>query len=454
MKQSQLHLGRAGAAGALAFLLALLRPAAAPAEAPLMRDFMGINGHFTFKPALYRPTCALVRNYHPTSWDLGGDTSRTVAFPLAQNKVDWSEVYGSWKKEGYTIDACLQFESIPAASWRDVKKDAFAYGEAFARYFGPSSHNLVTSVEIGNEPAKWNDAAYRDVFENMARGARAGDPGMKVVTAAAAAGTPDAYSKGVAVFKGLADLYDVLNIHTYSMIEGWPTWRRVNPEHPGIPYLKAIADMAAWRDAEAPGKEIWITEFGYDAGTKTGTGDFARWVSASETEQAQWIVRSFLVFSSLGVDRAYLYYYDDKDEPSFHASSGITRNFVPKPAYYAMAHLSRALGDYRFSRVVVQRPDDLYVFEYLAPGKPDEPVWVAWSPTGTQRETVQSLAVPGAVVKAERMPLRDGPPETVAVTAGAGGVELPVGESPTYLWLRKPGGAAPSPLTSPPGAGG
>jgi serine/threonine-protein kinase ATR len=415
-----------------------------PKPAPLMRDFMGINGHFAFKPALYRPTCNLVRNYHSTVWDLGEDTAQPPTFPLARNKVDWSTVYGSWKKEGFQIDACLQFESIKPTAWKNLEADAHAYGESFAKYFGPSSSNLVTSAEIGNEPASYDVATYRKVFENIARGLRDGDPKLKIVTCAANAGKPDQYSKPTSVFDGLEDLYDVLNIHTYSFIEGWPTWRRVNPEHEGIAYLKVVTDMLKYRDAHAPGKEVWITEFGYDAGTgKTGTGDFARWVSSTETEKAQWIVRSFLVFSSMGVDRAYVYYFDDKDDPMLHGASGLTRNFIPKPAYYAMAHLYKTLGDYRFSRIVPESQDTTkaltrpYVFEYVNPDKPKKPIWVVWSPTGTQKEFSGKITVPGQIAKAERMPLKAGDAESVSlVTDANGNVSVPVTESPLYIWLK------------------
>jgi hypothetical protein len=410
-----------------------------PHQAALMRDFMGIDGHFTFKPELYRPTCGLVRNYHPTIWDLGNNTSLPPDFPLARNKVNWGDLYSSWKKQGYRTDACLQFESIKAPAWKNLEADTRAYGEAFAKYFGPSGNNLVESAEIGNEPASWDASTYRKVFENMARGLRAGDPHLKIVGACADAEQPDKYSKNIAVFEGLEDLYDVLNIHTYSFLEGWPTWRRVWPEHEGIRYLKVVTDMVQYRDAHAPGKEIWVTEFGYDAGTKKpGPGDFVGWVSSTETEQAQWIVRSFLMFSSLGIDRAYVYYFNDDDKAMLHGSSGLTRNFVPKPAYYAMAHLYQTLGDYRFSRIVKQDKDDLSIFEYVNPEKPKEPIWVAWSPTGTQRETTKPVAVPGAILKAERMPLKAGAAESITITTDNNLAQMPVTESPVYLWLKEP----------------
>jgi hypothetical protein len=79
-------------------------------------------------------------------------------------------------------------------------------------------------------------------------------------------------------------------------------------------------------------KEVWVTEFGWDASTKTQakTGDFAKWDgNVSDEKQAQYLVRAFLVFAAMDVNRAYLYFFNDADEPSFHASSGITRNFQP-----------------------------------------------------------------------------------------------------------------------------
>ena len=77
---------------------------------PLMKDFIGINGHTVqFKPELYQPICRLVRDYHPVEWDLGKKTSEPAPFPKAKNGVDWDNVYGSWKKHGLTTDACLMF---------------------------------------------------------------------------------------------------------------------------------------------------------------------------------------------------------------------------------------------------------------------------------------------------------------------------------------------------------
>ncbi|MCP5547279.1 MAG: hypothetical protein H7A50_07890 [Akkermansiaceae bacterium] len=151
---------------------------------PLMRDFIGLNGHTVqFKPELYQPLCSQVRDYHPVDWDLAGDTSEPAPFPFARNKVNWESVYGSWRKHGWNIDACLMFESVPREKWKNPDADARAYGETFAREFGPSGYRkLVGTVEVGNEPGSWSDADYTTMFRAMAEGIRKGDPALQIAT--------------------------------------------------------------------------------------------------------------------------------------------------------------------------------------------------------------------------------------------------------------------------------
>jgi serine/threonine-protein kinase ATR len=405
---------------------------------PLMKDFIGLNVHTVqFKPELYAPVCRLLRDYHPMDWDTTRDTSKPTQFPFAANRVDWSKLYGGWTQKGYEVDACVMFEGgIKPGQWKDAARDARAYGETFARFFGPSGeHPWVTSVEIGNEPHEYTAEQYREVFENMARGLRAGDPKMKILTAAVMTGKPDKWSKPVSAIEGLNDLYDVLNVHSYAMKEQWPTWRRSYPEDPSIPYLKSVESLIEWRDRNAPGKQVWLTEFGYDASTKPPprTGDFKQWVGVTDEQQAQYNVRTFLVVSSMRVERAYLYFFNDKDEPQLHGSSGITRDFKPKPAFHAMAHLYKTLGDYRFTKAVV-RDGALYCFEYARDGKRDDRVYVAWSPTAGVKPATRTLPIAGrGVTKTQRMPLSAEDAAAVDWKQVGDGIELEIGESPVFI---------------------
>lgn len=408
-------------------------------DRPTLSRFLGINGHTVqFRPALYRPVCGLVRDYHPVEWDLGKETSRLPEFPFAKNRVNWEHVYGSWRDQGWTIDVCLMFESVPRETWKAVDADARAYGEAFAREFGPSgTRRLVDSVEIGNEPGGWDDASYSRMFRAMAEGVRSGDKRVRIATCNLTTGPSGKYAKSVDCIAGALDLVDVLTIHTYAQLEPWPTWRRSFPEDPALTnYLADVESLCRWRDTNAPGKPVWVTEFGYDSTTRPGEarGTFAKWVGVNDVQQAQWLVRSILVFSSMPVDRAYVYFFNDRDEPSLHASSGITRNFEPKPAFHALAHLQRVLGDFRFLRVVRHEPGRARVHEYRDPA--GALCWVLWSPTGDGRRGEITIdAAPGRPGRVEVMPLDDQPlpgTDRVAVLPG-GWLRVTIDESPLYI---------------------
>lgn len=423
--------------------LAAAAPATQPAPRPLMRDFIGLNVHTVqFKPELYAPVCRRLRDYHPVRWDVGDDPTRQTTFPLAANKVDWNRLYGSWTKAGYDIDACLMFDDLPAAKWKDPAGNARAYGEAFASAFGPSGKlKLVSSVEIGNEPAKYTEEQYRTIFEAMAKGIRTADPKLTIATCAVMTGKPDQWSKPMSAVAGLEDLYDVLNVHSYPFAEKWPTWRRSYPEDPKIRFLKDITDLMHWRDAHAAGKQVWVTEFGYDASTKPPptSGNFAKWVGVSDEEQARYTVRAFLILAASGVDRAYLYFFNDKDEPQLHGSSGITRNFQPKPAFYAMSHLYKRLGNYRLSQAFSQEDGGLYCYAFEQVDQPKEKVYVAWIASGKNEPAKRVTPLPpgaGTVDRVERLAMKAGNPPAVAWEQTKEGIELELGGDPVFVHVK------------------
>jgi hypothetical protein len=411
-------------------------------DKPLFRDFMGINGHTVlFKPELYSQVSRLVRDYHPMEWDTGPDSDYKLDFPMARNRVSWEQVYGSWKKAGFTTDACVMFETLEPNAWKDLARDSHRYGQAFAAQFGPAGKTpLIESVEIGNEPGKYGDDAYRTVFKEMARGIREADPKIKIATCNVNVGKSGDYHKSVECVAGLEDLYDVLNIHTYAMLEPWPTWKRSFPEDTRLKnFVGDIDQLIDWRNKKAKGKAIWITEFGWDSSTKLPAteGDFSKWIGNSDLEQAQWLVRSFFLFATIDVQRAYIYFFNDDDEPKLHGASGLTRKFEPKPAFYAVAHLYRTLGDYRFSRVVHHENAKASVYEFIHGSDPSKVIWAAWSPTGSNQTTTITLDLERMQPShSEAMPVG---PAAVLQTKLTDRDELTVevSESPLYLFLTR-----------------
>lgn len=406
-------------------------------ERPLMRDFIGLNVHTVqFKPELYAPVTKVLRNYHPMKWDVANDTSAPLDFPFAKNRVNWATLYGGWQKAGYKTHASILFDDIDSKQWKDVEADAFKYGKAFATHFG----GLLDAAEIGNEPGKYDDETYEKLFIAMAGGIREGNPGMRIATCAANLGKSGRYSKTIDVFSKRPELWDIINIHTYAEAEPWPTWRRSYPEDPATRWIENIGHVLKWRNENAPKKEVWVTEFGYDAGTKPPppTGDFSKWVSSTEEQQAMWTVRSFLILPKLGVDRAHLYFFNDADEPKLHASSGITRNFQPKPVFHSLAWLQKSLGDYRFSRVEREAPPgECFCYEFTHASDPKKRVLAAWLASGEDK-TVRLYIDTAKAVKAERMPLKQGAIENISFKHEIEGyIAIDVGERPCLIWLDR-----------------
>lgn len=418
---------------------ALLPVSAAEKPRPLMRDFIGLCVHTVqFKPELYRPVTRLLRDYHPVKWDLGQPMSFTPPFPKARNGVDWSALYGKWKAAGNRTHASLMFDDMAPAEWGDVPRNAALYGKALAEAFGPSSAGLLEAAEIGNEPGKYDDASYRALFEAMAGAIRRADPKMRIGPCAVNLGPSGRYSKSVDCLRGLESLYDIVNIHVYPEVEGWPTWRRSFPEDSAIEFQRHLGHVLEWRRLNVPEKEVWLTEFGWDASTKPApaSGTFAKWVGSSETQQARWIVRGFMVLAGLGIDRAYLFFFNDKDDAHVHGSSGLTRNFEPKPAFHALAHLQRTLGDYRFSRIVRSGAEDLFVYEFVHESDPRDRVWAIWRSHSAPRKV--SVPLEGLrFEKAERLPLNSEPAAAPECTANAGILEIEASEDPSYVSLRE-----------------
>ncbi len=331
------------------------------AERPLLHEALGICGHTVrFEAEKYRPAFSQVRDYHPVGWDLGDDTAVPPPWPSAKNRVNWESVYGGWKRAGFRTNACLMLSNLDFGKWKKLPDDARAYGRGFAENFGPSGRGLVETVEIGNEPGHYSDEEYGKIFTAMASGIREGDPKLRIATCAARAQPSGKYFKSLDLFREHLDLVDVITMHVYAETGGWPTWPRTFPEDPDTDFLTRVEEVVAWRDRHAEGRPVWVTEYGWDATTRMDerSGTFARWEgNVSDEAQAAYLVCATALLLDRGAERVFVYFFDDKDEPQLHGSSGVMRLGKPKPSFHALAQMCSELGDFRLLRIVEQPRD-------------------------------------------------------------------------------------------------
>jgi hypothetical protein len=412
-----------------------------PGRRPLFRDFMGLNEthlHGEERAKSYRPVGGLLRDYHSARSDLGDDSKFARSMPRGRDGRDWAQLYRDLEAAGWRTIVSLMFERLTPQEWRDLAGDTAAYARRFAQAHAlGKGRRRFEAVEIGNEPGAFSDDEYRTVLGAMGAALHEAAPGLKVATAAMTTGPSHEFYKSVECLEGVADSYDVLTVHTYAEIAGWPTWERSFPEDARQQnYLTDIRRLAAWRDRHARGKEIWITEFGYDAIAlpPDPAGKWKHWRGLTDLQQAQWTVRSWLVFATLPVTRAYYFFFNDCAEAKMHHASGMTRQGERRPLFFATAHLQATLGDFRLARVVVEEPGRAVVLEFTHARDAARRIWVAWSPTGDGRTTEFTLPpLPGRVERAERMPLDANP--VPAAPPDAGG-KVTLAETPLYLFLR------------------
>lgn len=132
-------------------------------------------------------------------------------------------------------------------------------------------------------------------------------------------------------------------------------------------------------------------------------------------------------------------YYNDEDQASVHAASGITRNFQPKASFWALKHFYETLGPYRFERIVIQTQGRLYIYEFTHGTDPDKLIWVAWSPTGDGTEQRMTLpTLPGRLDRLERMPVDEGAsPQVPYQSLSNGALNLTITETPVYILMQK-----------------
>lgn len=235
---------------------------------------MGVNGHTVqFKPRreLYAKVCRKVHNYR-ASFTMGHGQRDRLYPPLPKPATASIGTMSTdrGRKPGFETDVCVMFNNTPHDSWKDMAKDAEAYGVAFANAFQAPRRPRSWSrrSRSATSPGSYADEKkqeYRTLFESMARGLAQGDPKLKVATCNITAGKSGPYEKSVTCVAGLNELYDVLSTHSYAMADGWPTWRRGPPEDPKIEFLKSIDALIAFtRSDNARGEAIWLTEFGWD----------------------------------------------------------------------------------------------------------------------------------------------------------------------------------------------
>jgi hypothetical protein len=326
-----------------------------------------------------------------------------------------------------------------------------------------SGLGLVRYIENWNEPDKWwkDRAAYFSPVElaamcsadydghrrtlGAAVGVKNADPNMKFVMGGLARPEIE-YLKAMklwAEFHREGDFpADVINLHHYSNDTGGqggnPT-TGISPEADGL--RERFERIVRWRDRSLPGKEGWVSEFGYD--TNPGSTQRAPAIGDADAEEVQgrWIVRSYLALAAAGVDRVQLYMLRDVNAANTvqYDSSGLTaekRNqHRPKRSWHYVATLRHVLRGTRFESEIPSGDANVRIYRFRSEAAPSREVYAVWCPTSDSTEVRDfSLPLPNATTATlTTLEPQSETGRSTSLTVEAGKVTLCVGESPVFV---------------------
>ncbi len=227
---------------------------------------------------------------------------------------------------------------------------------------------------------------------------------------------------------------DAINMHHYAYNTAD---NGICPEEDG--YKAKVREVLEWRNEYAPENEVWLTEFGYDTNNESPNriNPFAGYTQ--QEIQAQWIVRTYLILSSVGVDRVAQFMIRDTDpntEPRW-SDCGLTlspsEGNVPKTSWYYVYTLKNILKGYYFDRVISES-NTAHVYRFINE-EGDQYVYALWSPTGNGSTSEYRLKIPAGPGSLRKIELADGSIEGVRETLETTSDLIPVeiGETPIFL---------------------
>lgn len=276
-----------------------------------------------------------------------------------------------------------------------------------------SGLNVVKSIENWNEPDKWwhPNASYFTPFQFAAMcsadfdghegtmgknvGIKNADSSLKFVMGGLATLNID-YIRGMKLWsehnrtKTKKFPVDVLNFHHYCNANGGigqPTIG-ISPEQDKL--KEKLKKIVEFRNKEFPNLEVWLSEFGYD--TNEGSSQVSPAIGENSTFEIQgrWLMRSLLEIAAAGIDRAFVYNFEDYgfNTTSQYLTSGLVGGAPEnkkKISWYYMSCLKNILTNYSFNKEIPSGQIDVNVYEFKSKIK-NNTIYVVWCNTSSNKE--------------------------------------------------------------------
>lgn len=459
-----------------------------------MDQFLGTNAFIDDPLDKLAAPVGFVREYHNWQWDTEGNDKENNKNKQVRLQPSGAAGGNSWFFDDYyarlkalNVTVCPAIQQSNSSYFSNTNGDAkpvsagddpetpasykmhaahlFQYAARYGSTLVPDSllHlaprqprrtglNSLAYIENWNEPDKtWRGREGRFTPYELAAmcsadydgdqgrmgktvGVRNADPKMRLVMG----GLAGIHLDYLRAMKFWADIHrngdfpaDVLNLHHYSSDGTDEQGFKMTGISPEADHLREkFAAVVAWRNANVPKCEVWVTEFGYDTDPRSPLHAPAIGAYSPAEVQAIWLLRSYLALAAAGVDRAAMFMFRDtkSSDGGVFATCGLVTEkgqWTPKPSYYYLATLKKRLTGMRFEGEVASGKADVLVYRFSGAG--GKSAYVVWCPTSEDRRVPRvMLAISGVRVtridfdnaslegKASQIPVRQG---TISVDA-------------------------------------
>ncbi len=432
-------------------------PVEQPAVKVTMDQLIGINAFIT--SPLGKMKCAgFVREYHNWMWCEGNRSTTYPGYPNNQNEfitLGWNfdVYYSNLNNSGITISPAIQntvlwlngfnynrladkpvlsgLDPLLPSSYIQHADHIFQYTARYGSKTLPDNllklapgqpritgANSIKYIENWNEQDRWWESrgAFFTPYEYAAMasadydghlgilgetlGLKNADPDAKLVMGGIA--KPDInYIKAIKLWSDFhrngSVPFDVINVHHYCNDGADQASGSVgiSPEADNLKGL--MQQFVSYRNKYLPGKEVWITEFGYDTHPESVQRAPAIGTFSQEEVQGQWLVRSYLALAAAGVDKAAMYMLSDvdpTDKTKFQTSGLIcvpAEGYRSKTSWYYVYTLKNRLTDMYFDQEIASGNPDVMIYKFKHANDPNYSAYVLWCPTSNQT-TVDDFA--------------------------------------------------------------
>ena len=317
----------------------------------------------------------------------GKDTEDPVSYRLhAAHMYQFAARYGSAK----VVDSLLQLAADqPRCSGLDSLHYLENWNEPDKTWRGREGR--FTPYELAAMSSADYDGDQGRMGKNV--GVRSADPKLKLVIGGLA-GINLEYLRAMKVWadghRGGDFPADVINLHHYSSDGTEDQAFKTTGISPEADHLREkFANIVAWRDANLPKCEVWVTEFGYDTNPKSPIHSPAIGSYSAEEVQGIWLLRSYMALAAAGVDRAAMFMFRDVKSDGggvFETCGMVTEKgqWKPKPSYFYIATLKKRLAEMRFAGEIASGNANVLIYRFVGAG--DRAAYVVWSPTSEDRK--------------------------------------------------------------------